>query len=203
MRHPAIPAALVIIAFLLALSLSLSLPRHGLSPVTFQAAAVDDQGVGVLVPFTLSLRPGSGRILVDVGNAFYKQDVEDSLRRARAAAEKSLGMSLENYDLEVGVDGNHIVGGESAGGLFTVAIASLALGRPIRNDAAMSATVTEKGELGPVEGIDEKIAAAADAGKTTFVVSKDQLIRDEAALAAHVRIVRAATARDAIAAMLQ
>ncbi|OIO25397.1 hypothetical protein AUJ14_04400 [Candidatus Micrarchaeota archaeon CG1_02_55_22] len=195
-------AAIIVIAVLAAFLLSFNIPRETPSQVRLFAPAVLEDGTGAIVPFTLTLRPGTGRMLVDIDNAFFKQDVENSLRKARVAASSAVGASFEQYDIEVGVVGSRVVSGESAGALFTVGIASLAAGRTVRSDVIVSATVSESGALGVVDGIDEKIAAAADAGKTLFIVAAGQEIRNEESLSQRIRIERVGTARDVIELML-
>jgi ATP-dependent Lon protease len=54
--------------------------------------------------------------------------------------------------------------GPSAGVAMVVALASLAVGRPVRSDVAMTGEITLRGAVLPVGGIREKILAAHRAG---------------------------------------
>ena len=203
MRNIVLAAVLAIIAVALvaAVLIGMSFPVTE-QRVHFAAPAVLENGTGVLVPFQVTLRPGTGRILVDLDNAYYREDVENSIRKARAVAAREIGFSTSAYDIEVSSAGDErIVSGESAGAFFTVAIAAAFAGRPLLTDASISAVVNEDGTLGPIEGLGEKMAAAGRAGVTKFVVAKEQPVKIEQ-VPQGMAIVRAPTARDAIAAML-
>ncbi len=161
--------------------------------VFFSAPAVSGEGKGVMVSFRLSLTPGSGRLLVDVGSAFFREDTERSLRKARAAAEKHLGASLASVDIALSFEtGEKVVAGESAGAAFALAIASAYLGRPLREDVALSAALSEDGAVSPVDGIEEKIIAAREWNKNVFLVASTQAIKQEKQLeeATGIRIIR-------------
>jgi ATP-dependent Lon protease len=54
--------------------------------------------------------------------------------------------------------------GPSAGVAMVVALASLATGRPVRSDVAMTGEITLRGAVLPVGGIREKVLAAHRAG---------------------------------------
>ncbi|MEW5955858.1 MAG: S16 family serine protease [Candidatus Micrarchaeota archaeon] len=161
--------------------------------LTFTAAAVTEDGRGVIVPFRMYLIQGSGRILVNVAGTTFTDDVENSLRKARLNAERVVGRSLSSVDLVLETAAEQrAVSGESAGTAFTMAIASLASNRPLREGTAVSAALAENGTLMEVDGVEEKILAALAVDKKVFVVAEGQEIRDEAALASlGVVVVRA------------
>ena len=161
--------------------------------IDFNALAIAEDGRGVVVPFRLYMLQGSGRILVNVAGTSFTDDVENSLRKARLNAERVVGRSLSSVDLVLETTGGHeAVSGESAGTAFTMAIASLASGRTLREGTAVSAAVSENGTLLEVDGIEEKILASLGVGMNVVVVAENQSIKDEAALASlGVAVVRA------------
>ncbi|MFH0973305.1 MAG: S16 family serine protease [Candidatus Micrarchaeota archaeon] len=174
----------------------------------FQAAAVSDSGEGVIVDFALRSRPGNGALLINVENAEWRADAEKSFRASREHAENFLGVPLSNRDYELELRSREGgVEGESAGAAFAIAIIANYLNAEPRSDAIVSAALDSENSsneaLLPIGGAEEKILAAAQAGKRVFVVAQDQTLKYEGELARRIQVERARTLCEAVQALLR
>lgn len=76
--------------------------------------------------------------------------------------------------------------GPSAGVTMVTAILSLWLGRPVKEDLAMTGEITLTGKVLPIGGVKEKLVAAKRAGIKEIIMPKDNS-RDIDELAAHIK----------------
>lgn len=202
-RHLAFLALFCLFAAI-GLYMGYSIAPNPHTELVFFAPAITANGQGVMVPFHMKLRQGTGGVFVNVFETSFKEDVENSLRKARVNAENFMGVSLQNFDVVLEVPPEQkTVSGESAGAMFTIALISLFSGHSLRQGVAMSATIDKNGELHEVDGIEEKILAALAEGNTVFIVCPGQQIKDESTLKGlGVQIVRAKNIGDVAAQML-
>ncbi|MFH1246744.1 MAG: S16 family serine protease [Candidatus Micrarchaeota archaeon] len=167
------------------------------SHADFYAPAISEDGQGTLVKFRISLLSGTGRTLVNIQNAKYREDTENALLKAKKNAETLLGVKLEYYDTVLDIESiGSEVGGESAGAMFTVGIIAAYSGKNVKKDTVMSAGITEEGLLFAVDGIEEKILAAQNSGKDKFIVANSQEIKHPENMNG-VEIIRAKDIREA------
>ncbi len=171
----------------------------------FSAPAITDTGKGNLISFDMFLAKGEGRTLVNIQNAGFKEDVEAALRKARNNANNYLGISPDKIDIILQLEGGggSDVSGESAGGMFAVAIIALHTGRQLREDVAISAVISEDGRLEEVGGIEEKIIAAKEGNKKIFLISEGQKVKEEEELGRGIRILRVDNLEAAVAYLIE
>jgi ATP-dependent Lon protease len=134
---------------------------------------------GCLLYFEMQATKGSGRI-VPLGSIqrVMRESIEAAAQFIKAKSEE-LGISSdwrENFDVAVlatfmGVPKE----GPSSGITIVTGIVSALLGRPVRNDIAMTGEITIMGKVLPVGGIQQKIRAAYDAGVKEVLLPKENL----------------------------
>lgn len=104
---------------------------------------------------------GKGRIRF---NETAGSMAKDSVFNATSVARRLTGLDPADFDLHVNVIGGGRIDGPSAGLAVTLAITSALLGKPIRQDIAVTGEVSLGGMVRPVGGVWEKIYGARQAG---------------------------------------
>jgi ATP-dependent Lon protease len=134
--------------------------------------------------------PGKGelRLTGHLGDVM-KESAQAALSYLRAYA-ADFGIApdfFDNHSFHVHVPAGAIPkDGPSAGVTMLCALASAAVGRPVRRDLAMTGEVTLRGEVLPVGGIKEKVLAALRAGIVEVCLPRENQ-RDLAELPASAR----------------
>jgi len=104
-----------------------------------------------------------------------KESAEAALSfvKARYAGALSEANFFEAYDIHLHVPAGAVPkDGPSAGVAIATALASLALGRRVRNDVAMTGEVTLTGKVLPVGAVKEKVIAARRAGIREIILPR-------------------------------
>lgn len=104
---------------------------------------------------------GKGRIRF---NETAGSMAKDSVFNATSIVRQLTGLDASDYDIHVNVIGGGRIDGPSAGLAISLAIASALLGKPIRQDIAVTGEVSLSGHVRPVGGVWEKIYGAKQAG---------------------------------------
>jgi ATP-dependent Lon protease len=121
--------------------------------------------------------PGEGRLIVtgQLGDVM-RESAQAALSWVRGHA-ADLGLEsdwFEGKDVHIHVPAGAVPkDGPSAGIALATALASLALGRPVSEDVAMTGEITLTGQVLPIGGVREKVLAAQRAGITTVVLPKE------------------------------
>ncbi len=143
------------------------------APVVIRAAAVSDSAngfVGSTATITITTATnGSGHIFLDTF-PLTAVDMQGSARLAARVASQISGTDLADHDFFFVIRSNsEQIGGPSAGADMTVGTVAALNGWKVRPDVLMTGTIEPDGSVGPVGGIPEKAAAAAQTGVTTFL----------------------------------
>jgi ATP-dependent Lon protease len=121
--------------------------------------------------------PGEGKLIVtgQLGEVM-RESAQAALSWVRShAGDLGLGEDwFEGKDVHIHVPAGAVPkDGPSAGIAMATALASLALGRPVSEDVAMTGEITLTGQVLPIGGVREKVLAAQRAGVTTVVLPKE------------------------------
>ena len=107
------------------------------------------------------------------------------------------------FPFEVKVNLGQDIGGPSAGTMFALAIVDKLTKGPLTagRHIAGTGTIDADGAIGPIGGIQQKIAGAKESGATTFLVPADNCESAAAAQVDGIRLVRIGTLREAVRAL--
>jgi Lon-like protease len=107
------------------------------------------------------------------------------------------------FPFEVKVNLGQDIGGPSAGTMFALAIVDKLTEGPLTagRHIAGTGTIGADGKVGPIGGIQQKIAGAKDSGATTFLVPAGNCEAAAAAQVDGIRLVRVGTLRQAVTAL--
>jgi len=121
--------------------------------------------------------PGEGRLLVtgQLGDVM-RESAQAALSWVRGHA-RDVGFDtdwFEGKDVHIHVPAGAVPkDGPSAGIAIATALVSLALGRPVSEDVAMTGEITLTGQVLPIGGVREKVLAAQRAGIRTVILPKE------------------------------
>ena len=129
---------------------------------------------GVATEAQVYISPGEGSVYLSV-EPMSQIDMQASLRIAYLIASHVAGVNASRYNIYVKVTSDTpIIGGPSASGYLTVAIASLLMNQSLRSGIVMTGMIMPDGLIGPVGGIPEKLMAAKSVGASVMLIPAGQ-----------------------------
>jgi len=138
--------------------------------------AVDNEGRGVATILKVGIKPGDGKVLVDINNILFWLDTQQSIQTAKKVAQEITKVDLSKFDLIYSLENINasVVEGPSAGAALTIATIAAIEGKELNQKVMITGTINPDGTIGPVGGIIPKAQAAKEIGATTFLVPEGQ-----------------------------
>ena len=127
---------------------------------------------GIMLPVEALVTPslgGGGKIHATGG---LSDLAKESVTNVSAVIKKLTGKDISDYDIHIQFVDTHGVDGDSASITIATAIISALESIPIRQDLAMTGSLSVRGEVLPIGGVTAKIEAAARSGIKTVVVPR-------------------------------
>jgi Lon-like ATP-dependent protease len=98
--------------------------------------------------------------------------VQQSIKNVSALIKKFTGKDIKNMDVHIQFIGTYMAEGDSASISIATAVISAIDGIPVRQDVAMTGSLSVRGDVLPVGGVTFKIEAAAKAGIKTVLIPR-------------------------------
>jgi len=144
--------------------------------VKIYVPAVDNEGKGVATILKVGIKPGNGKVLVDINSIIFWLDTQQSIQTAKKVAQEITKADLSKFDLIYSLENINasVVEGPSAGAALTIATIAAIEGKELNPKVMITGTINPDGTIGPVGGIIPKAQAAKEVGATTFLVPEGQ-----------------------------
>jgi uncharacterized protein len=143
----------------------------GYRSATIALLALSEDDTGSVIPLTVDIRPGDGKILMNINSPSFITDTQGSIRIAVHEAARITDKDVSKLDITFSLKTDaSVVGGPSAGAAMTAAVTAALLGKQINPGVTITGTISAGGAVGSVDGIPEKAIAAQQAGITTLLV---------------------------------
>ncbi|QSG03810.1 ATP-dependent protease LonB [Natranaeroarchaeum sulfidigenes] len=146
--------------------------------------AVMGEDSGIMLPVMAEVAPAQGGGQV-IATGKLQEMAEESVQNVSAIIKKFSDVDLSEKDVHIQFvqAGQQGVDGDSASITVATAVISALEDMPVRQDLAMTGSLSVRGDVLPVGGVTHKIEAAAKSGINTVIIPKaneqDVMIEDE------------------------
>jgi ATP-dependent Lon protease len=139
--------------------------------------AVTGSDAGSVLPIMAEVTPSIGKEGGEViATGMLKEIAKESISNVSALLKKFTGKDVKNIDIHIQFIGTYMgVEGDSASVSVATAVVSAIEGIPVRQDLAMTGSLSVRGDVLPVGGVTYKIEAAAKAGIKTVLIPRMNL----------------------------
>ncbi|MDO9550843.1 MAG: ATP-dependent protease LonB [Methanoregula sp.] len=148
--------------------------------------AVTGSDAGSVLPIMAEVTPSQGDSgqIIATGISGRRQEswlkeeesiAQQSLKNVSALIKKFTGKDIKNMDIHIQFIGTYGAEGDSASITIATAVISAIEGIPVRQDVAMTGSLSVRGDVLPIGGVTYKIEAAVKAGITTVLIPRMNL----------------------------
>jgi Lon-like ATP-dependent protease len=141
---------------------------NGLAVVGLDSGLSDFSGIMLPVEALVTPSQSSGGKVYATGG--LSDLAKESVTNVSAVIKKLTGKNVSDYDIHIQFVDTHGVDGDSASITIATAVISALENIPIRQDLAMTGSLSVRGEVLPIGGVTAKIEAAARLGIKTVVI---------------------------------
>jgi len=145
--------------------------------------AVTGNDAGSVLPIMAEVTPAQGESgqIIATGVSGKRQEpwlkdeesiAQQSIKNVSALIKKFTGKDIKNMDVHIQFIGTYGAEGDSASVSIATAVMSAIEGIPIRQDIAMTGSLSVRGDVLPVGGVTYKIEAAVKAGIKTVLIPR-------------------------------
>jgi Lon-like ATP-dependent protease len=135
--------------------------------------AVTGSDAGSVLPIMAEVTPAQGASGTVIATGMLKEIAQESIKNVSAILKKFTGRDVRNIDIHIQFIGTYMgVEGDSASVSVATAVVSAIEGIPVRQDVAMTGSLSVRGDVLPVGGVTYKIEAAAKAGIKTVLIPR-------------------------------
>jgi Lon-like ATP-dependent protease len=135
--------------------------------------AVTGSDAGSVLPIMAEVTPAQGASGSVIATGMLKEIAQESIKNVSALLKKFTGKDVKNIDIHIQFIGTYMgVEGDSASISVATAVISAIDGIPVRQDVAMTGSLSVRGDVLPVGGVTYKIEAAAKAGIRTILIPR-------------------------------
>ena len=133
--------------------------------------AVMGSDSGSVLPIMAEVTMAQGASGTVIATGMLKEIAQESIKNVSAILKKFTGKDIKNMDVHIQFIGTYGgVEGDSASISVATAVISAIEGIPVRQDVAMTGSLSVRGDVLPVGGVTYKIEAAAKAGITHVLI---------------------------------
>ena len=138
--------------------------------------AVMGSDSGSVLPIMAEVTPAQGASGTVIATGMLKEIALESIKNVSAILKKFTGKDVKNIDIHIQFIGTYGgVEGDSASISVATAVISAIEGIPVRQDIAMTGSLSVRGDVLPVGGVTFKIEAAAKAGIKTVLIPRTNI----------------------------